>query len=61
MNDCLKSFEIVLLTTVLAYQLLKNANLPEDKRDLAHATVSFLTFHDIEILMVKETGSGIEM
>ena len=44
LNDKLKSFNINLPDPVLAYQLLKNANLPSDKRDLARATISSLTF-----------------
>ena len=48
LNDSLRSFEINLPDAVLAYQLLKNANLPDDKRDLARATVSPLTFNDMK-------------
>ena len=44
LNDRLKQFKIDLPDAVLAYQLLKNANLPADKRDLARATISSLTF-----------------
>ena len=44
LNQKLLSYEINLPSAVLAYQLLKNANLPKDKRDLARATTADLTY-----------------
>ena len=44
LNQKLISHKIQLPDAVLAYQLLKNANLPKEKRDLARATISELTF-----------------
>ena len=44
LNQKLISFKITLPSAVLAYQLLKNANLPKTTRDLTRATVSSLTY-----------------
>ena len=44
LNQKLVTYKITLPSAVLAYQLLKNANLPTDKRDLARATVAELTY-----------------
>ena len=44
LNQKLVTYKITLPSAVLAYQLLKNANLPKDKRDLARATVAELTY-----------------
>ena len=44
LNQKLLSYKINLPSAVLAYQLLKNANLPKDKRDLARATTADLTY-----------------
>ena len=40
----LKNYKIELPTVVLCYRLLKSANLPKDRRDLARATISDLTY-----------------
>ena len=44
MYSTLKSYKIELPTVVLCYRLLKSANLPKDRRDLARATISELTY-----------------
>ena len=44
LNQKLVTYKITLPSAVLAYQLLKNANLPKDKGDLARATVAELTY-----------------
>ena len=44
LNQKLVTYKITLPSAVLAYQLLKNENLPKDKRDLARATVAELTY-----------------
>ena len=48
LNHKLKNFKIDLPSPVLAYQLLKNANLPKSKRDLARATISELKYDDMK-------------
>ena len=48
LNCKLKSFKIDLPSPVLAYQLLKNANLPKSKRDLARATIRELKYEDMK-------------
>ena len=44
MYATLKNYKIELPTVVLCYRLLKSANLPKDRRDLARATISELTY-----------------
>ena len=44
LHQKLVSFKVELPTAVLAYQLLKNANLPKSTRDLIRATVLTLTY-----------------
>ena len=44
LNQKLVNFKITLPSAVLAYQLLKNANLPPATRDLIRATVASLTY-----------------
>ena len=44
LNQKLKNFKIELPSAVLAYQLLKNANMPKATHDLTRATVPALTF-----------------
>ena len=44
LNQKLVTYKITLPLAVLAHQLLKNANLPKDKHDLARATVAELTY-----------------
>lgn len=44
LHQKLVSFKIELPSAVLAYQLLKNANLPKSTRDLIRATVLTLTY-----------------
>ena len=48
LNHKLKSYKIDLPSPVLAYQLLKNANLPKSKRDLARATITELKYEDMK-------------
>ena len=49
LNQKLKSFKIELPSAVLAYQLLKSANLPKSTRDLARAhTCLWLTYNDMK-------------
>ena len=48
LNDKLKSYKIILPDPVIAYQLLKNANLPADKRSLARATLQELTYSNMK-------------
>ena len=48
LNQKLINYKIDLPSTVLAYQLLKNANLPKEKRDLAHATIPDLTYESMK-------------
>ena len=48
LNEKLKSFKIELPSVVLAYQLLKSANLPKSTRDLARATCLSLTYNDMK-------------
>ena len=48
LNHKLKSYKIELPSPVLAYQLLKSANLPKSKRDLARATIPTLTYDDMK-------------
>ena len=45
LNQKLVLYGMQLPSAVLAYQLLKNANLPKDKRDLARVTVNELTYN----------------
>ena len=45
LNQKLISYKIELPPAILAYQLLKNANLPKEKRDLARATTTELTYN----------------
>ena len=45
LNQKLVTYKTTLPSAVCAYQLFKNANLPEDKHDLPRATVVELT-HD---------------
>ena len=44
LNQKLMTYKITLPSAVLVYQLLKNAKLPKDKRDLARATVAEFTY-----------------
>ena len=48
LNYKLKTYKIELPSPVLAYQLLKNANLPKSKRDLARATIAELKYDDMK-------------
>ena len=48
LNHKLKTYKIELPSPVLAYQLLKNANLPKSKRDLARATIAELKYDDMK-------------
>ena len=48
LNQKLRAFKIELPTAVLAYQLLKNANLPKATRDLTRATVPTLKYDDMK-------------
>ena len=48
LNEKLKGYQIVLPDAVLAYQLLKNANLPSEKRSLARATLTALTYDNMK-------------
>ena len=44
MYSVLKNYHIELPTVVLCYRLLKSANLPKERRDLARATIAELTY-----------------
>ena len=48
LHQDLESYEIVLPTQVLAYQVLKNTGLPKTTCDLALATLSGLTFDNMK-------------
>ena len=48
LNQKLVTYKIELPLAVHAYQLLKNANLPKEKRDLARATVLDLTYESMK-------------
>ena len=48
LNKKLVTYKIELPSAVRAYQLLKNANLPKEKRDLARATVPDLTYESMK-------------
>ena len=48
LNQKLVNYKINLPSFVLAYQLLKYANLPTDKHGLARATVEELTYDAME-------------
>ena len=48
LNQKLVTYKIELPSAVCAYQLLKNANLPKEKRDLARATVPDLTYESMK-------------
>ena len=48
LNQKLVTYKIELPSAVRAYQLLKNANLPKEKRDLARATVPDLTYESMK-------------
>ena len=47
-NNKIKSKKIELPDAVLAYRLLKSANVSEQKQTLARATISKSTFEDME-------------
>ena len=57
-SDCINNFQqiyqklnkhkIELLSAVLVYELLKNANLPKPTWDLTRATVSSVTFDNMK-------------
>ena len=47
-NNKIKSKKIELPDAVLAYRLLKSANVSEEKQTLARATISKLTFEDMK-------------
>ena len=47
-NNKIKSKKIELPDAVLAYRLLKSANVSEQKQTLARATISKLTFEDMK-------------
>ena len=48
LNQKLINYKIDVPPAVRAYQLLKNANLPKEKRDLAHATIPDLTYESMK-------------
>ena len=48
LNQKLLQYKISLPEPVLAYQLLKNANLPREKRDLVRATISELSYKSMK-------------
>ena len=48
LNMKLTNYEIILPSVVLAYQVLKIANLPKEKRDLARATIPDLTYQSMK-------------
>ena len=48
LNQKLINYKIDLPSAVCAYQLLKNANLPKEKRDLARATIPDLTYESMK-------------
>ena len=48
LNQKLVNYNIILPPAVLAYRLLKNANLPQEKRNLARATIPDLTYESMK-------------
>ena len=57
LNQKLINYKIDLASAVRTYQLLKNANLPKEKRDLARATISDLTYESMKKLIVQQVKS----
>ena len=73
LDQKLINYEVVLPSVVLAYRLLKNANLPKEQRNLARATVADLTYKSMKTQIKaifdsctsaeekKETGGAFEV
>ena len=48
LNNQIKHFEMEVSTGVLAYKVLKNAKLSNEKQQLTQATVVFLTYENMK-------------